>query len=369
MCHLGFTSVSVLKLNVLNVNHWKGIELKAALTIFIAIILSLSAGCKGPAVEKGPVSEGKEPLSREKTLLTVDFQEGQTLEYKFVSNRTTTINWDPTKSVSKSDRTTVSEHPESMEMVVAYTPIEVDPYGLTTIKAACKSVKVTRSKGPGGLAGRKDAVEGLAGKTFTFTVSPTGRIEDYSQLEQLIQETGKKAFRQDKRQGRVKEPDMIDDFIAAQWFLWDSVSSIEEPAEGVSVGRTWKSKLSVPTSMVLRHARDVTYRLDEIRQSEKGRLAVIRSSYKHAESVPPGWPIAYSGKFQLSGPLGFVRMLSKDLNVLDLQGQGEELFNIDTGRIEQHHQKYQMQLEASMPLPGAKPRITIDQNITMRLLE
>ena len=356
-------------LNVLNVNRLKGIELKAALTIFAAVVLNVFAGCKGPAVEKGPITEKKEPLSREKTLLTVDFQEGQALEYKFVSSRVTTIYWDPTKSASKSDRSTVSEYPESMEMVISYQPIEVDPYGLTTINATCKSVKVTRSKGPGGRADRKDAAESLAGKTFTFTVGPTGKIEDNSQLEQLIQEIGKEAFRQDKRQGRVKEPDMIDDFIVAQWFLWDSVSSIGEPAEGVSVGRTWKSKLSVPTPMVLREARDVTYRLDEIRQSEKGQLAVIRSSFKHAGSAPPGWPIAYSGKFQLSGPLGFIRMLSRELNVLDLQGQGEELFNIDTGRIEQHNQKYQMQLEASIPLPGAKPRLTINQSLTMQLLE
>jgi len=343
--------------------------MKAASIVSVAIVLSVFAGCKGPAGAKGPIGEKKEPLSGEKALLTVDFREGQTLEYKFVSNRTTTIDWDPTKSESKSDSSAASEYPESMEMVVAYTPIQVVPYGLTTIKATCKSVKVTRSKSPGGRAGRKDAAEGLAGKTFTFTVGSAGKIQDHSQLEQLIQEIGKEAFREDKRQGRVKEPDMIDDFIATQWFLWDSVSSIEDPAEGVSVGRTWRSKLSIPTSMVLREARDVTYRLDEIRQSEKGRLAVIRSSYKHAESVPPGWPIAYSGKFQLSGPLGFIRMLARELNVLDLQGQGEELFNIDKGRIEQHNQKYQMQLEASIPLPGAKPRITINQSLTMQLLE
>ncbi|MFQ6035584.1 MAG: hypothetical protein ACE5NM_07015 [Sedimentisphaerales bacterium] len=339
--------------------------MKAILTIVTVIILSVFAGCRGAAGAKGPASKAKKTLEKGKILLTVDFQKGQSLEYKFVSSRTTILNWNPTKSASPSDRTTVSKYLESMEMVVAYTPIKVDPYGLTTIKATCKSVKVTR----GGGASRKDAAESLAGKTFTFTVSPIGKIEDYSQLEQLIQEIGKKAFRRDKRQARVKEPDMIDDFIAGQWFLWDSICSIEQPAEGVSVGQTWKSKLSVPTSMVLREARDVTYRLDEIRQSEKGQLAVIRSSYKHAESVPPGWPIAYSGKFQLSGPLGFIRMLSRDLNVLDLQGQGEELFNIDIGRIEQHHQKYQMQLEASLPLPGAKPVITINQSLKMQLLK
>jgi len=343
--------------------------MKAASIVSVAIVLSVFAGCKRYARKENPITNKKETLSKEKTLLTVDFQQGQTLEYKFVSNRVTTIDWDPTKSTSKSDRSTVSEYPESMEMVVAYTPVEVNPYSLTTIKATCKSVKVTRSKSPSERAGRKDAVENLTGATFTFTVGPTGKIEDYSQLEQLIQEIGKEAFREDKRQGKIKEPDMIDDFIVTQWFLWDSVASIKDPAEGVSVGQTWKSKLSVPTSMVLRQARDVTYRLDEIRRSKKGQLAVIRSSYSHSESVPPGWPIAYSGTFQLSGPLGFIRMLSRDLNILDLQGQGEELFNIDIGRIEQHNQKYQIQLEASILLPGAKPRITINQSLTMQLLE
>lgn len=344
--------------------------MKAASIVSVAIVLSVFAGCKRYARKENPITNEKKPLSKEKTLLTVDFQQGQTLEYKFVSNRTTTIDWDPTKSTSASDKAAVSEYPESMEIVVAYTPVEVNPYSLTTIKATCKSVKVTRSSGPGGRAGRKDAVESLTGATFTFTVGATGKIEDYSQLEQLIQEVGKKAFRQDTKNERIKEPDMIDDFIATQRFLWDSVSSIEDPAEGVSVGQTWKSKLSVPTSMVLRYARDVTYRLDEIRQSKKGRLAVIRSSYSHSESVPPGWPIPYSGKFQLSGSLGFLRMFAKGFNVLDLHGQGEELFNIDTGRIEQYNQQYQVLLEAcSTPLPGAEPQVAIKQDITMNLLE
>jgi hypothetical protein len=253
-----------------------------------------------------------------------------------------------------------------MEMVISYTPLEVNPYGLTTIKAACNSVKVTRSKGQSGRAARKDAVENLAGKTFTFTVGPTGKMEDNSQLEKLIQEIGQKAFREDKGQVRVKEPDMINDFIASQWFLWDSVSSIKS-TEGLSIGQTWQSKLSVPTPMILRKARDVTYRLDEIRQSQQGQLAVIHSSYKLAESVPKGWPIPYSGRFEVAGPFGFYI----NYEVLDLQGEGEELFNIDKGRIEQYNQQYQMQLKASLqlPLPGVNPRINIKQNLTMQLLE
>jgi hypothetical protein len=249
-----------------------------------------------------------------------------------------------------------------MELIAAYTPVEVDPYGLTTVEARCRSVKVRRSKGP-----RKDAVQALAGKTFTLTVGPTGRIEDYSQLDKLLKEIGEKAFRNDANRGRIKDPDMIGDFVATQWFLWDAVSTVERPSEGVEPGQSWNSQLSIPTPMVMRKARDVIYTLDEIRPSERGRLAVITSSYKPADSVPQGWPIPYSGSFQMVGPFGFYR----NYKILSLQGRGEELFNIDAGRTERYEQHYEMQLSASLllPLPGANPKITINQNLTMELLE
>jgi hypothetical protein len=53
-----------------------------------------------------------------------------------------------------------------------------------------------------------------------------------------------------------------------------------------------------------------------------------------------------------------------------LQGRGEELFNIDAGRTERYEQQYELQLNASLllPLPGAKPKITINQTLTMELL-
>ena len=335
--------------------------MKTALTILTVVVLGGLAGCN--AREKEPLKEGKELLGEGKELLTVDFQEAQTLRYRFVSSRDIDIDWDPGKSGAKPDKSAVDRFSESMDMVVAYTPVEIDPYGLTTIKATCESVRVKRSKDR-----RKDAVESLAGKTFTFTVDPTGKIEDYSQLDELIKKIGEKAFGAGGRKRGVKEPDMICDFIASQWFLWDSVSSIEKASEGVSVGQTWKSRLSVPTPMVTRKARDVTYTLAKIRQTEKGRLAVIRSSYSPAESVPAGWPIPYVGAFQMSGTFGFLR----GYKILSLKGQGEELFNIDAGRIEQYSQQYQTQWEASLlfALEGvANLRITIKQNLTMKLLE
>jgi len=326
--------------------------LKTALIILTIVIMSISGGCE-------PGAGAKEPLIKNKELLTVDWQDGRALEYKFVSGREIILDWDPTGKLSKSDKSTPDKSTELMEMVVAYTPIKIDSYGLTTIKATCKSVKVARSKGP-----RKDAVEHLAGKTFMFTVGPTGKIEDYSQLDELLKEIGKKAFGANTGRGRIKELDMICDFIATQWFLWDSVSSLKNPSDGVTVGQSWKSKLSVPSPMVMRKAREVTYRLDEIRQSEKGRLAVISSSYQIAETVPQSWPIPYSGSFQMRGTFGFL----SGYKLLGLEGQGEELFNIEAGRIEQYNQQYQMQLQASIPMGiSVKPMITIKQNLTMEL--
>jgi hypothetical protein len=245
-----------------------------------------------------------------------------------------------------------------------YTPIEVDPFGLTTIEAKCKSVKVSRSK-PSGGSSRRDAVEYSSGKTFRIGVGPTGKIEDYSQLDALIQEIGQKAFRPGTENNRIKEPDMICDFVATQWFLWDPIASVDKPSEGVRIGQTWNSQLSVPGPMVMRKARDVTYKLDEIRDTEDGRVAVISSSYIIAESTPASWPIPYSGRFRMSGRFGFL----SGYKILDLKGQGEELFNIDAGRAEQYEQQYVMQMRASIPLGiSAKPLIIIDQSITMQRL-
>jgi len=329
--------------------------LRSAPVALMVALLTALAGCGLTGDVKGPPGEGQE-------VLTVDFERGHVLRYKFVSSRDIMIGWDAPQTAARSRTRPGDKSSESMEVVMLYRPLEIDPYGLTTLEATCESVKVSRSKGA-----RKDAVQSLAGRSFKLTVGPTGRIADYSQLDELLKEIGEKAFRADTGSGRTKDPDMIGDFVASQWFLWDSISSIEKPSEGVKVGQGWKSKLSVPTPMVMRKAIDVTYTLDEIRLGENGRLAVIRGSYKTADSVPRGWPIPYSGSFQMAGPFGFYR----NYRILSLQGRGVELFNIEVGRIERYEQQYELQLSASLliPLPGASPKITINQNLTMELLE
>lgn len=340
--------------------------MKTQLTILAAIVLGFLAGCRSTVEGRRPAGAHKGLPAGEKVLLTVDFQQGRTLEYRFASSRDIVIDWDPNKSPSTAGKENINKQSEALETVVAYTPVQVDSYGLTTINATCKWVKAMRTRGPGGRAAGADAVESLIGRSFTFTVSPSGKIKDYSELDKLIRQTGEKVFRSDTSKGRIKDPDMIGDFIASQWFLWDSVSSITNPSAGVAVGQTWTSKLSVPTPMVMRQARDVTYKLDQIRQAEQSKLAVIHASYKLAQRAPQGWPVPYSGRFQMSGTFGFLG----PYEVLDLQGQGEELFNIDTGRLQKYDQQYTLRLKASLPPLGisAKPYITITQKLTMELL-
>ncbi len=291
---------------------------------------------------------------------TVDFEQGKTLRYRFVSSRDITLDWDP-GAASSTNR--VQEQSERLEAVVAYTPVEVDPYGVSTIRAVVESAQVTRSRGPGARTFGPDAAEAAQGKTFELKVDSRGKIVDFAPLEALIREMGEKAFRADSSRGRIKEPDMIGDFVAGQWFLWDAIARIEQPAVGVAVGQTWPSQLSVPTPMVMRKARDVTYQLAEIRPSESGPLAVIKSTYKLAGSTPSGWPVPYAGRFQMAGTFGFLG----PYEVLELEGGGEEMFNLQAGRTEQQRQEYTMRVKAGLPPMGiqANPVITVNQTLTM----
>jgi len=291
--------------------------------------------------------------------LVLDFNEGEALRYRFVSERTIQTDWNPAEE--KSDTRKIST--ESVDMVLRYEPVEVDPYGISKIRVYCESVRAVTSG-----QSRKDAVETIAGKSFVITVSPDGKIHDKSQLIEVAQQAGKAAFRRDSN---IKEPDLVEDFTATQWFLWDSLSSIEKPAAGLKIGQAWKSNLSVPTSMVLRPVRDVTYRLSQIKQDDKGRIAVIDSEYAFTRETPDDWPaLPWSGRFQLAGQFGFFLSVFQGLHVNSLEGQGKEFFNIDSGRVENYEQEYKFTLKpGAVPLAGTDPLITVNQRITMQLLE
>jgi hypothetical protein len=299
-----------------------------------------------------------EGVGRERTFLTVDFEPGKTLRYRFVSNRDILLDWDP--NAGGEDRT--EKRFERLEMVTAYTPVTLDPYGISTIRAVCESVTVERSGRSYGV----DAAEAAGGRAFSFTVDSRGQIVDHSELDALVQEMGAKAFRAGPSGGRIKSPDMIGDFVAGQYFLWDAISSVAAPASGIAVGQTWHSRLPVPLPMVLRKAREVTYRLSEIRIDNDRRLAIIDSTDSLADAAPTDWPISYSGRFQMSGTFGFLG----SYQMLGLEGAGQESFDLDAGRVLASRQKYTVRMNASLPPMGirANPQITIEQTLMTELL-
>jgi len=326
--------------------------------ILVAVLLvGVIAGC-----ETSP----KSASNVKKALLTVDFKQDQTLRYRFVSSRDMTVDWGKERA---NEPNKVVKSFESLEMVVAYTPVSVDPYGISTISAKCESASVRRKSDSGRSQNWKEAAESFAGRSWTFTVDARGKIIDGNGFVDVLRQAGKQAFRADRSHGLIKEPDMLYDVTALQWFLWDPVSHIPNPSKGVTVGEKWKSILPAPATMILFAARNVTYTLAEIRQDPNdpnNHTAVINSSYSLLWPSPSDWPIPYTESFMMSGIFGFLR----DYKVLYISGQGQELFNIESGRTEQYTQKYVMRATSSLPMgfSGINPKIDVDQTMTMRLL-
>jgi hypothetical protein len=315
------------------------------LTIFV---LSISAGCGNKTSVKTP--------DKGKIFLKINFHKDETLRYNFITERQITVDWNPSLPASETNESVRNKSIEKLDLIMAYTPIETDSYGITTIKAECQSAEVNRNE-----AGPKDAAEYFMGKTYTFTIDSTGKIHDYSQLNNLIKEIGLKAFSSGTDKNRIKNPDMIGDFVATQWFLWDSIASIPNPSQGINTKQSWTSKLSVPTPMVSRLARNVNYTLEEIK-TDTNTAAIIKDTYTKSDSVPQSWPVPYTGSFQMRGTFG----LLGSYKLLDLTGQGQELFNIDSGQLENYNQQYDLTIQASVPMGlNVKPIITIKQTISM----
>lgn len=326
----------------------KSYKLLAALISIACCMLMLTAGC-----EEAPL---KAP-AKGKVFLSVDFQPAQALRYRFTSKRDVVIDWKPGETDSKGKK----GFSENIDMVVAYEPIEVDPYGLTTVKATFESVNAKKSSGTG-----RDAANTLTGKSFTFKVNPNGKIQDLTELRELLVKASKAAFRKGKN---IKAPDMLDDVIASQWYLWDTAASIKKPAKGIKPGQTWQSRMLIPTTMVIRKGRSVTYKLDKVRQDDTGRIAVISSTYANTEELPD-IPLPYEGSFKISGAFGFFRSAFGGYDLISIEGAGEELYNTDAGRIEKSTQQYKVVLKPKkMPLPGANPHIHINQTIVMELIQ
>jgi len=299
-------------------------------------------------------------------LLSVDFSEGTVLRYKLVSARDVEVNLDSTGSALKGGKSKPQKMSEKVVFVIAYKPVEFDPYGLSTIEGRCESAKVTRTSLVRKSSAR-DAAESLAGESFTFRITPAGRIKDYTDLKALVRRLGEGAFASKTgRQGRIKNPDMITDFSFLQWHLWDSIASIEDAVAGVEPGQSWKAKQFIPLPMPIPAARETTYTLAEVEETDSGRKAVITSSYKLSDSCVKNWPKPYKGKFNMKGMFGFLRKFK----FRSLEGAGRQIFNIDTGTLESEEQHYKVHIDAGfmMPLGDTVPTITVDQKVSIKLL-
>jgi hypothetical protein len=332
---------------------------KGILPIVVALIFF--AGCQQQQKQSKAVKI-KGPL-----LLSVDFQPNVPLRYQFVSERQISVDLAPSQEHLKAERDKGSRQntSEKLEMEIVYKPVEIDPCGYTTIEAKCESIKATRAQVSARARTKNDAVEFAAGKSFMLKITPTGKIVDYASLESLIKELGEQAFTGSR--GRIKDPDMIMDFLATQWYLWDSISSVKEPLKGVKKGQKWDSQLLAPMPFVLKVGRDVEYELTGFVKSDGAVLAEITSSYKLSKSLPTA-PLPYSGSFQMRGTFGFLR----GYNMLSLEGNGRQLYDIQRGVIKSDVQNYKAKASASIFGLGSEtiePNIEIDQTITMTLIE
>lgn len=168
-------------------------------------IAFLFAGCQQQSKRTPTTGVGAKQL-----LLSVDFEPNVPLVYRFVSERQIMLDLDPSASAKASKGQKVKDVTQNMseklELEIVYKPIEVDPYGLTTIEATCKSARVTRTGVSSRGQGRSDAAEGAAGRSWTFTVAPAGEIADYSSLEKLINELGERAFAASQKKAELRTP-------------------------------------------------------------------------------------------------------------------------------------------------------------------
>lgn len=319
--------------------------------LLTAVVCLSVVGCQ-PAVESN--------------WLLVSFEENVPVTYRFKSARTTQIDLTGGDETKKSRPQKMDE---SIEMVITYTPTDADPFGLTRIEARCESVTVQRSS-MSGKRSAPDAMEQMKGKTFTFQLSPTGQIAEYTDMERLIKEIGEKAFDTSKQSQRIKNPDMISDFIALQWYLWDSVARIEKPLDGLNPGDTWQAKQFIPWSAPIPNppARLTTYTLDSFIQEEgQSKKAVIKSDYELTELSLEEFPKPYEGSFQMRGLMGFLR----NYRFQSLTGSGTQTFNMDNGHIELDEQQYKLVVNASflLPLGNSLPVLTVDQTIKVEKIE
>ena len=333
--------------------HYKQRSLVLLYVIFVSMVFTLT-GCKTPP-------------KRGENLLIVNFQQGKTLRYHMTSTRETLLELKSSKTGDKQGQPQKTS--ESLELVMAYKPVKVNPFGLTRLECTCESAKVTRTALTGKNKQVGDAIEKLAGKTFILELSPVGKIQDFKDLEKLLFDIGTTAFDTSRKDMRIKNPDMIYDFVALQWYLWDSISSFPNPMEGVRQGMKWTSiqLIAWPIAMYKMPCRITTFTLDSIKEENGQQKAVIDSTYELSPDTVENYPKPYEGTFQMRSLFGFLR----DYKFQTLTGHGQQIFNLTTGEVESDQQQSDLTATASFPFPlgDSVPHIDVHQTLTVKLLD
>lgn len=337
------------------------IGLKGLAIVFLTTVLGWGCGC-GKPLTGDPLRDTPLPAGE---LAVVNFEENHPLRYRMTSARETLIDL----TGGGAERSQPQTMTERLEVVMVYTPVEVDPFGLTTITATCESAKVTRTSFTGRQAGA-DAIESLPQMPFTLTLTPTGRIEDRTDFERVVLELGKKAFAEaHPTSGRVKNPDMISDFVAMQMYLWDTIASVEDPSHGLAVGSNWQARQMLPWPSPVPNppTRIAAFTLDRISEDDRHQRAHISSTYTMADEFLRDIPQIYEGSFQMRGLFGFLRRYQFQ----SIEGGGTQIFNMTTGVLEKDQQKYKMNVGAdfALPLGDSKPVLKVDQTISIELLK
>lgn len=323
---------------------------KVTFLFCLAALLSLM-GCQ-PGSGKGNV------------FLVVDFQPQVPLKYKMISERDSYVTFEADSKEKKPQKT--SEKLEKLEMVISYKPVgKPDEYGLTTIEATCHSAKVTRKAKK--RASGKDAVEGLAGRSYTFKVSPTGKIADNTGIIKLAEEFGSNSI-STGNSGRFKQPDMTTDFLCLQLYFWDSLASAGQTASGLKPGASWTTRQLIPLPFPARIVRNTTYTLGDVAEGvEDKNKVVIDSTYAVGKQGMKDWPGIYPGPYQIKGTIGFLQGFS----LSSIEGSGRQIFDVEKGILEKDVQQYKAKLPAKigLSLPGVAPEMTVDQKLSVELLD
>jgi hypothetical protein len=311
---------------------------------------------------------GCSPTQKQReNLLVVNFHPDQVLRYQMTSTRRTTLAVQDSTTGKKQG--SPQETLESMELVIAYKPVKIDMFGVTQIEGVCESIKVTRNSQSGKGQPAGDAVENLKGKPFILELSPSGKIEDFKQLEKILFDAGSTAFDTSRKEMRVKNPDMIYDFVALQWYLWDAIASVPNPMAGVTPGMTWKNTqlIAWPVPIPNPPCRITTFTLDSVKEENGPQKALIKSTYQLSDKTVAGFPRPYEGTFMMRGLFGFLQ----NYQFQSLAGQGEQIFNLTTGIVESDTQEYDLAATAGflLPLGSSVPHLNIHQTLSVKLLD